>query len=49
VSDTTIPAGSRVLISYGSANRDDRKFADPDRFDIDRTNASDHLGLTLVG
>jgi cytochrome P450 len=45
VGDTTIPEGSRVLISYASANRDDRKFADPDRFDIERTNASDHLGL----
>jgi cytochrome P450 len=45
VGDTTIPAGSRVLISYGSANRDDRTFAGPDRFDIERTNASDHLGL----
>lgn len=43
--DVTIPAGSRVLISYGSANRDDRQFADPDRFDIQRSNAGEHLGL----
>ena len=33
---TTIPAGDRVLLLAGSANRDDRAFADPDRFDIDR-------------
>lgn len=34
--DTTIPAGSAVLLINGSANRDERVFPDPDRFDIDR-------------
>jgi cytochrome P450 len=34
---TTIPAGSAVLLLVGSANRDERKYADPDRFDIHRT------------
>ena len=43
--EVTIPAGARVMISYGSANRDDRQFADPDRFDIERANANEHLGL----
>jgi cytochrome P450 len=33
---TTIPAGSAVLLINGSALRDERVFADPDRFDIDR-------------
>lgn len=33
---TRIPAGSRVIVSYASANRDERQFADPDRFIIDR-------------
>ncbi|RKF17681.1 cytochrome P450 [Altericroceibacterium spongiae] len=33
---TVIPAGSRVIVSYASANRDDRQFAQPDRFIIDR-------------
>lgn len=34
--DRTIPAGDRVLLLAGSANRDERAFADPDRFDLDR-------------
>jgi len=31
-----IPAGSWVMVSYASANRDERQFADPDAFRIDR-------------
>ncbi len=33
---TVIPAGSIVLMLNASANRDERKFEDPDRFDIRR-------------
>jgi cytochrome P450 len=33
---TVVPAGSAMLLLNGSANRDDRKFADGDRFDIHR-------------
>jgi len=33
---TTIPAGYPVLLVTGAAARDERYFADPDRFDIDR-------------
>jgi len=31
-----VPAGSRILLLTGSANRDEREFADPDRFDVHR-------------
>lgn len=42
VGDWTVPAGARVMLLYGSANRDERHYPDPDRFDITR-NARDHL------
>jgi cytochrome P450 len=42
--DTNIPAGSRVLLINAAANRDERKFPDPDRFDVGRE-IDLHLGL----
>lgn len=36
VAGGTIPAGERVLLLAGSANRDERQFPDPDRFDLSR-------------
>jgi cytochrome P450 len=33
----TVPEGSAILFLVGSANRDDRRFPDGDRFDIHRT------------
>jgi cytochrome P450 len=35
-----IPAGARVLVSYASANRDERQWDDADVFDITRNSAS---------
>lgn len=36
VGGTPIPAGSLVMVLLGSVNRDERLFADPDTFNIDR-------------
>jgi cytochrome P450 len=44
IGGATILAGSRALLLYASANRDERKWQDPERFDI-RRRASDHLGF----
>lgn len=44
VDGTTIPAGSRVLVLFASANRDERRYPDPDRFDVTR-DAKDHVGF----
>ena len=32
----TVPAGSAMLFLVGAANRDDRRYQDPDRFDVHR-------------
>jgi cytochrome P450 len=32
----TIPANSWVTVTYGSANRDEREFDEPDSYDVDR-------------
>jgi cytochrome P450 len=37
VRGTTIPAGANVLVSVLAANRDPERYADPDRFDVTRT------------
>lgn len=42
----SIPAGASVLVSYGSANRDERQFTDPDAFDVTRAER-DQLGFGL--
>ena len=34
--DVTIPANSWVTVAYGSANRDEREFDEPDSYDVDR-------------
>jgi cytochrome P450 len=39
-----MPAGSRAIVFSGAANRDERKYPDPDRFDVLRRPA-DHLGF----
>jgi cytochrome P450 len=44
LSGRTIPPNAVVFILIGSANRDERKFPDPDRFDLSR-DPSEHLAF----
>lgn len=41
---TPLPVGARIAMLFGSANRDPRRFADPDRFDIGRGDTA-HVGF----
>jgi cytochrome P450 len=40
VSGAELAAGSRVLVSFASANRDERRWDDPERFDVTRESAA---------
>ena len=40
-----IGEGEKVIMYYGSANRDAAVFADPDRFDVERANADKHIAF----
>jgi cytochrome P450 len=44
IADVEVPAGFQVLTGLGAANRDERHYADPDRFDIHR-HADDHVAF----
>jgi len=44
VDGVTVPSGDRVVLLYGAANRDPRRWDDPDRFDITRK-AAGSLGF----
>jgi cytochrome P450 len=41
-----VPAGHRVTVLLGAANRDPDVFADPARFDVTRANAREHLAFS---
>jgi cytochrome P450 len=43
--DTKLPNGARVLVMFASANRDERKWDEPERFDITREGVSEHLAF----
>ncbi|WP_007510757.1 cytochrome P450 [Pseudofrankia saprophytica] len=40
-----IPAGTTVMIHPGAANRDPRRFTDPEAFRLDRDNAGEHIAF----
>jgi cytochrome P450 len=46
IAGTTIPADASVTVLLASANRDERQFEDPDRFDIPR-GTKGHMGFGL--
>ena len=45
MADVPIPANSKLLLLLGSGNRDPEVFSEPDRFDIRRVNAKEHLAF----
>jgi cytochrome P450 len=42
-----IPKGDLACFAIGSANRDERHYADPDRFDLHRADKGDHVSFGL--
>lgn len=42
---TPLPAGTPLLLLFGSGNRDETVFPDPDAVDLDRPNVRDHLAF----
>jgi cytochrome P450 len=45
VAGRPVPRGQKLSLLFGSANRDPRVFTDPDRFDVARPNAAEHIGF----
>lgn len=45
VGDQSLGAGTTLMVINGAANRDPRRFDDPDTFDPDRKNARQHLAF----
>jgi cytochrome P450 len=40
-----LPKGARLLLLFGSGNRDEQHFRDPELFDIDRRNVREHMAF----
>lgn len=46
IAGTALPAGAMVMPIYASANRDERRYPDPDRFDVTR-DTQGHIGFGI--
>ena len=42
-----LKAGDMMMLKYGSGNHDERHFPDPERFDVTRPNAREHLSFGM--
>jgi cytochrome P450 len=47
IAGVPVPAGAIVICHLGSANHDERHFADPETFKLERENVKDHLSFGL--
>ncbi|MGV0870809.1 cytochrome P450 [Mycolicibacterium sp. XJ879] len=45
IGDVDVPAGTTVMLLPGACNRDERKFADPDTFRVDRPNVREQIAF----
>ena len=45
IGDVVVPKGSNILLLLGSANRDEATFAEPERFNISRSDARSHMAF----
>jgi len=45
VAGVDMPAGASVMMRFAAANRDERVYREPDRFDIERENARNHVAF----
>lgn len=45
IGSNTVKAGDHLWLVFASANRDECKFAEPDRVDLDRHNVKEHLAF----
>lgn len=46
IAGSPVPEGALVITLLAAANRDPRVFADPDRFDVTRANAKEHVAFS---
>jgi cytochrome P450 len=45
IGDLKVPAGTKVLVALAAANRDARRWSDPQAFVLDRPKISEHVGF----